>query len=60
VTRFRRKLPMLAAASVITIARAFAGDTPLIGPNSLIVDHSLPRVSFRACGPRNFMKMAPS
>jgi predicted ester cyclase len=48
VTRFRRKLPMLAAASVITIARAFAGDTPLIGPNSLIVDRSLPRVQVDA------------
>ena len=48
MTRFRRKLKMLAASSVITIARAFAGDTPLIGPNSLIVDRSLPRVQIDA------------
>ena len=48
MTRFRRKLKMLAAASAITIARAFAGDTPLIVPNSLIVDRSLPRVQVDA------------
>jgi predicted ester cyclase len=43
VTRFCRKLPMLAAVSVITIAYTFAADTSLIEPNSLIVDRSLPR-----------------
>jgi hypothetical protein len=48
VTRFLRKLPMLVAASVITIAYTFAADTSLIEPNSLIVDHSLPRAQVEA------------
>jgi predicted ester cyclase len=43
VTRFCRKLRMLAAAWVVMIAYTFAGDTALIGPRSLIVDRSLPR-----------------
>jgi predicted ester cyclase len=42
VTRFCRRLGMLVAASVITIAYSFAADTALIEPNSLIVDRSLP------------------
>ncbi len=42
MTRFCRKLPMLAAASIITIAYTFAADTSLIEPHSLIVDRSLP------------------
>jgi predicted ester cyclase len=48
VTRSRRKLLMLVAASVITIAYTFAADTSLIEPNSLIVDHSLPRAQVEA------------
>ena len=49
MTRFCRKLPMLvASASIITIAYAFAADTSLIEPNSLIVDHSLPRAQVEA------------
>jgi predicted ester cyclase len=48
VTRFCRKLPILVAASVITIAYTFAADTSLIEPNSLIVDHSLPRAQVEA------------
>ena len=42
MTRFCRKLPMLAAASITTIAYTFAADTSLIEPHSLIVDRSLP------------------
>src|SRR5947208_15293227 len=43
VTRFWGKLPMLAAALVITIAYTYAADTPLLEPHNLIVDRSLPR-----------------
>jgi predicted ester cyclase len=43
VIRFCRKLPMLAAASAITIAYTFASDLPLLEPHKLIVDRSLPR-----------------
>jgi predicted ester cyclase len=39
---------MLVAASIVTIAYAFAADTSLIEPNSLIVDHSLPRAQVEA------------
>ena len=42
MTGFCGRLPMLVAASVITITYAFAADTSLIEPHSLIVDHSLP------------------
>jgi predicted ester cyclase len=48
VTRSCRKLPMLVAASVVPIAYTFAADTSLIEPNSLIVDHSLPRAQVEA------------
>ncbi len=47
MTRFCRKLPMLAAASIITIAYTFAADTSLIEPHSLIVDRSLPILEYR-------------
>jgi predicted ester cyclase len=43
MTRFCRKLPMLALAWVVMIAYTFAADTALIEPHSLIVDRSLPR-----------------
>ena len=43
MTRFCRKLAMLAAASIITIAYTFAADTSLIEPHNLIVDRSLQR-----------------
>jgi hypothetical protein len=43
MTRFGRKLAMLAALSVITIAYTLAADTLLIEPHSLIVDRGLPR-----------------
>jgi predicted ester cyclase len=43
VIRFCRKLPMLAAASAITIAYTFASDLPLLEPHNLIVDRSLER-----------------
>ena len=43
MTPFCRRLPMLAAVSVITIACTYAADTPLLEPRNLIVDHSLPR-----------------
>ena len=43
MTRFYRKLPVLAAVSVITIACTFAADTSLLEPHNLIVDRSLPR-----------------
>jgi predicted ester cyclase len=48
VTHFCRKLPMLVAASVITVAYSFAANTALIEPNSLIVDRSLPTVQVDA------------
>ena len=43
MTRFSRKLRMLALAWVVMIAYTFAADTALIEPHSLIVDRSLPR-----------------
>ena len=48
MTRFRRKLPVIAAVSVVTIACAFAADFSLIEPNSLIVDRSLPKMQVDA------------
>lgn len=43
VTRFCRKLRMLAPAWIVMIAYTFAADTALIEPHSLIIDRSLPR-----------------
>ena len=48
MTQLCRSLPVLAAAWVITIAYTFAADTTLLGPQSLIVDHSLPRAQVDA------------
>jgi predicted ester cyclase len=42
VTRFCRRLQVLARVWVVMIACAFAADTALIEPHSLIVDRSLP------------------
>jgi predicted ester cyclase len=43
VTKFCRKLRMLAPVSVLMIVHTFAADTPLLEPHNLIVDRSLPR-----------------
>jgi predicted ester cyclase len=48
VTHFCKTLPMLAPTSIITMACAFAADSSLIEPNSLIADRSLPRIQLDA------------
>jgi predicted ester cyclase len=48
VTRFCRKLRMLALAWIVMISYTFAADTALIEPNSLIVDRSLPRAQVKS------------
>jgi predicted ester cyclase len=48
VTRFCKKLQMLAAAWLVLITYTFAADIALIEPHSLIVDRSLPRAQVEA------------
>jgi hypothetical protein len=56
VTDACRKLAMLAAASVITVACIFTADTSLIEPHSLIVDRKLPKVQLegQVIAPRRY------
>jgi predicted ester cyclase len=48
VTRFRKKLQLLAPAWFVMISYTFAADTALIEPQTLIVDRSLPRAKVDA------------
>jgi predicted ester cyclase len=48
VTRFSRKLQMVALAWVVVIAHTFAADTALIEPHTLIVDRSLSKAQVKS------------
>jgi predicted ester cyclase len=48
VTRFCRKLQMLALAWVVVVAHTFAADPALIAPHNLIVDRSLSKAQVKS------------